>query len=203
MQLSSPKVHVVAEDVEKGKPDPACYALGIQRLGLETAKEAAILVIEGFCFPLSSPHPHVRSRVSGPRADTWLHLARRTCRYTSWQGRGVPGGRVNDNASRRTDQGRRSRLDRARLAQRAAGESRFCRGKGKRVSNRNRRFAATVSPKEAYRWGWVRRYSWFRLGSASGSGKDGVETWGLRGFRHPMRRPRDREAARLFGRIAL
>ena len=122
MQLSSPKIHVVAEDVEKGKPDPACYALGIQRLGLQPAKEAAILVIEGLILPLASSYPHPRSRVSGLCADTGLRLGRRTCRYTSWQGRGVPGRRVNDNASCRADQGRRCRLDRARLAQRAAGE---------------------------------------------------------------------------------
>ena len=70
MQLSSPRVHVVAEDVEKGKPDPACYALGIQRLGLESAKkEAVILVIEGPFLPYLSPNPHPRSRLSGRIAD--------------------------------------------------------------------------------------------------------------------------------------
>ena len=44
MKLAYPRNNVVAEDVEKGKPDPACYALGKARLGLGV--EDAALVIE-------------------------------------------------------------------------------------------------------------------------------------------------------------
>lgn len=44
MKLSHPKHMVVAEDVENGKPDPACYLLGRRRLGL--GDESQILVIE-------------------------------------------------------------------------------------------------------------------------------------------------------------
>ena len=44
MQLAHPKVNVVAEDVAIGKPDPACYVLGRERLGLRV--EDSILVIE-------------------------------------------------------------------------------------------------------------------------------------------------------------
>lgn len=44
MNLAHPKHMVVAEDVECGKPNPACYLLGRERLGLEEG--AAVLVIE-------------------------------------------------------------------------------------------------------------------------------------------------------------
>ena len=43
MQLPSPKYLVVAEDVEAGKPDPACYQLGKQRLGLDAEVEALVV----------------------------------------------------------------------------------------------------------------------------------------------------------------
>ena len=42
--LAVPKCLVTAEDVENGKPDPACYRLGKQRLGLDEV--APILVLE-------------------------------------------------------------------------------------------------------------------------------------------------------------
>ena len=44
MNLAHPKHLVTAEDVEKGKPDPACYLLGQKRLGLP--REASMLVLE-------------------------------------------------------------------------------------------------------------------------------------------------------------
>ena len=44
MKLAHPKHFVVAEDVERGKPDPACYLLGKDRLGLSA--QASVLVIE-------------------------------------------------------------------------------------------------------------------------------------------------------------
>ena len=44
MKLAQPKHMVVAEDVESGKPDPACYLLGRERLGLDA--ESQVLVIE-------------------------------------------------------------------------------------------------------------------------------------------------------------
>lgn len=44
---SSPDRLVTAESVDVGKPDPACYLLGRQRLGLATpGTEAAVLVVE-------------------------------------------------------------------------------------------------------------------------------------------------------------
>lgn len=47
MGLAHPKNMVTAEDVERGKPDPACYRLGRERLGLSTSGEAAeMLVLE-------------------------------------------------------------------------------------------------------------------------------------------------------------
>lgn len=42
--LTHPKILVVAEDVELGKPDPGCYLLGRKRLGIENS--ASILVLE-------------------------------------------------------------------------------------------------------------------------------------------------------------
>ena len=36
MNLTHPKMLVVAEDVELGKPDPRCYLLGRKRLGLRS-----------------------------------------------------------------------------------------------------------------------------------------------------------------------
>lgn len=44
LKLTQPKHLVVAEDVENGKPDPACYLLGRSRLGV--SPEARVLVIE-------------------------------------------------------------------------------------------------------------------------------------------------------------
>lgn len=44
MQLSHPETLVVAEDVANGKPDPSCYLLGRDRLGL--APHASLLVLE-------------------------------------------------------------------------------------------------------------------------------------------------------------
>lgn len=44
MKLAQPKNLVVAEDVEKGKPDPSCYLLGRKKLGL--GEGAAMLVLE-------------------------------------------------------------------------------------------------------------------------------------------------------------
>nr|POE47631.1 glycerol-1-phosphate phosphohydrolase 2 [Quercus suber] len=44
MGLARPKVLVSAEQVEKGKPDPACYRLGAEGLGV--GAEAQVLVLE-------------------------------------------------------------------------------------------------------------------------------------------------------------
>jgi glycerol 3-phosphatase-1 len=44
MKLAHPQNLVVAEDVEHGKPDPACYALGAARLNLK--RDAEMLVLE-------------------------------------------------------------------------------------------------------------------------------------------------------------
>ncbi len=44
LKLAHPKTLVVAEDVEKGKPDPDCYLLGRKRLDL--GDDAEIVVVE-------------------------------------------------------------------------------------------------------------------------------------------------------------
>lgn len=43
LQLAPPKTLVVAEDVENGKPDPACYLLGQKRLGLGTDRRMIVV----------------------------------------------------------------------------------------------------------------------------------------------------------------
>jgi glycerol 3-phosphatase-1 len=45
LKLPSPKHLVVAEDVENGKPDPTCYLMGLQKLGME-GRAAEVLVLE-------------------------------------------------------------------------------------------------------------------------------------------------------------
>ena len=46
MKLAQPRYLVTAEEVENGKPDPACYRLGAKRLGMETRDPAELLVLE-------------------------------------------------------------------------------------------------------------------------------------------------------------
>ena len=48
MSLPPPPVSVVAEDVEVGKPEPACYLLGRERIGLPPTASANshVLVVE-------------------------------------------------------------------------------------------------------------------------------------------------------------
>ncbi|KAJ4367367.1 DL-glycerol-3-phosphatase [Neocucurbitaria cava] len=45
MQLAHPKNLVTAEDVDNGKPDPACYRLGAKKLGLQM-QQPLIIVFE-------------------------------------------------------------------------------------------------------------------------------------------------------------
>ena len=45
MQLAHPKNLITAEDVQNGKPDPACYQLGAKQLGLQV-QEPSIVVFE-------------------------------------------------------------------------------------------------------------------------------------------------------------
>ena len=45
MNLAHPKNMVTAEDVQNGKPNPACYQMGEKKLDLQT-KEASIIVFE-------------------------------------------------------------------------------------------------------------------------------------------------------------
>ncbi|OAL39891.1 hypothetical protein AYO20_00803 [Fonsecaea nubica] len=42
LKLAHPRTTVVAEDVENGKPDPTCYLLGRQRLGLPDTAEMIV-----------------------------------------------------------------------------------------------------------------------------------------------------------------
>lgn len=46
MKLAHPRFLVTAEEVADGKPDPACYRLGAERLGLKETKPERLLVLE-------------------------------------------------------------------------------------------------------------------------------------------------------------
>jgi len=46
MKLAQPKFMVTAEEVQKGKPDPACYRLGAERLGFDARHGKEVLVLE-------------------------------------------------------------------------------------------------------------------------------------------------------------
>jgi glycerol-1-phosphatase len=46
MKLAQPKYLVTAEEVENGKPDPACYRLGAKRLGMGSVDPSQLLVLE-------------------------------------------------------------------------------------------------------------------------------------------------------------
>lgn len=43
LELVEPQTMVVAEDVDNGKPDPACYLLGRQRLGLDNRTDMIVV----------------------------------------------------------------------------------------------------------------------------------------------------------------
>lgn len=43
MKLARPRTIVTAEDVDNGKPDPACYLLGQKRLGLDKGTDMLVL----------------------------------------------------------------------------------------------------------------------------------------------------------------
>jgi glycerol-1-phosphatase len=43
LKLAHPRTLVVAEDVENGKPDPACYLLGLKRLALGERKNMVVV----------------------------------------------------------------------------------------------------------------------------------------------------------------
>ena len=45
MSLAHPKNMVTAEDVQNGKPDPACYHMGAKKLGLQL-QDPSIVVFE-------------------------------------------------------------------------------------------------------------------------------------------------------------
>src|SRR5690348_5938744 len=46
LHLPHPAVLVTAESVENGKPDPACDALGLSKLGLNKTDSSEVLVLE-------------------------------------------------------------------------------------------------------------------------------------------------------------
>ena len=92
MKLAHPKNLVVAEDVRQGKPDPACYLLGREKLGVSA--DAAVLVLEdapagvragkaaGFqVVALATTHTVSQLREAG--AD-WIIRDLRSVRMKSW-----------------------------------------------------------------------------------------------------------------------
>ena len=43
LNLPTPEYLVAAEDVENGKPDPSCYLMGKEKLGLDAGAEVIVL----------------------------------------------------------------------------------------------------------------------------------------------------------------
>lgn len=95
MQLAHPKVNVVAEDVEEGKPDPACYRLGKERLGL--TKDEPVLVVEDApagvragkaagCAVIGLATTHSVWQIREAGAD-WIVKDLRSVRYAGRDGR--------------------------------------------------------------------------------------------------------------------
>jgi glycerol 3-phosphatase-1 len=92
LKLAHPEHLVVAEDVPNGKPDPACYLLGRQNLGL--ALEDPVLVIEDApagikagkaagCKVLSLTTTHSAAQVRAAGAD-WILRDLRDLQLKSW-----------------------------------------------------------------------------------------------------------------------
>lgn len=47
LKLPTPETLVSAEDVEAGKPDPSCYLMALEKLGLGKKEDASnVLVLE-------------------------------------------------------------------------------------------------------------------------------------------------------------
>lgn len=94
MKLEHPRNLVVAEDVEQGKPDPACYVLGRSKLGL--AADARMLVLEdapsgiragkaaGFKV-LAVATTHSIAQLQSAGAD-WIVKDPRSIRLAKWDG---------------------------------------------------------------------------------------------------------------------
>jgi glycerol-1-phosphatase len=93
MKLAHPAHLVTAEDVTQGKPDPSCYALGRDKLGL--AKNATVLVLEdapagvrsgkaaGFrVVGLATSHTVDQLREAG--AD-WIVRDMRSVKFKGWE----------------------------------------------------------------------------------------------------------------------
>lgn len=81
LKLPSPENLIVAEDVENGKPDPTCYLMGLQKLGME-GRADEVLVLEDSpagiragkqagCKVLAVVTSHTVQQVVGAGAD-WV-----------------------------------------------------------------------------------------------------------------------------------
>lgn len=97
MKLAHPRFLVSAEEVKEGKPDPACYLLGAERLGLKGG-EGEVLVLEdapagvragkaaGFkVVGLATTHEVGKLREAG--AD-WIVRDLRSVTVEGWDGKG-------------------------------------------------------------------------------------------------------------------
>jgi glycerol 3-phosphatase-1 len=92
MRLAHPKRLVVAEDVENGKPDPECYNLGRERLGLPAT--SSMLVVEDApsgvragkaagCKVVGLATTHDVDQVKNAGAD-WVIRDLRSLKFKSW-----------------------------------------------------------------------------------------------------------------------
>ena len=97
LKLPTPQHLVSAEDVENGKPDPACYVMGKQKLGLNAGDE--VLVLEDSpagiragkaagCKVLAVVTSHTVEQVADARPD-WIVRDLRSVRVVGYGEKGV------------------------------------------------------------------------------------------------------------------
>ena len=97
MKFAHPRYLVTAEEVQNGKPDPACYRLGAERLGLSPTEATEVLVLEdapagvkagkaaGYkVVALATTHRVDQLREAG--AD-WIVRDLRSVTMTQWNGK--------------------------------------------------------------------------------------------------------------------
>lgn len=65
LKLPIPKNLVVAEDVSNGKPDPSCYLMGMEKLGIAAKDAGEVLVLE------DSPAGELPASCSVDRFQFW------------------------------------------------------------------------------------------------------------------------------------
>ena len=97
MKFAHPRYLVTAEEVQNGKPDPACYRLGAERLGLSPTEASEVLVLEDApagvkagkaagCKVVALATTHRVDQLREAGAD-WIVRDMRSVTMTQWNGK--------------------------------------------------------------------------------------------------------------------